>query len=1409
MTTPSSSSSSTKWKDITNELKLAAKELLSPTNPLLHVPDYNPELSLHSIELMDPRLDGGASKTSLPSITERIANNSLPLQALTSTQIIIIIDQLLQLYTSYVYGNSIPQTLFRNLYVHPTTLASLCTLVGIPVDTTTRTNNEPTTIPSSSTDIVYKHAISPKIESSILTKHLRQVYPDSNVATPGEAPVEVINILRKSIETLHCLSVGTAIHTLLTILLASCFAILNITGLSFETILIGDIQREDDFVAASYSTDLGWNLSSDNVLSLLRTAEYMLIQSNTSIDNEVNNYVGQVSANREKIGMDSTKKKNGKTGTSTKSNGNTKENTTKNRTVNSSNDRNVPIFLSLDNVVTANDVFGEGVKPDGAFYPKILTQSKYDSLSSLTSTGSAETLSSDAALLVRLRYLRYYLIIMHYLSPGNASASTPPLAWGKVFPLESIHGAAVHAWDYIQCVRLSCPFILDKSLTDEHVPGYFPLYERLFIPAHAPRVQPIPTFVNVFDLINRHLSSVTYVTQLPAFVSHNPHRPLSSLLLPTTKLRVSTCTLPLPDLTAVARSLVIDDTVPVPTIPYSGIQDEPLNIRTPSSKPSSATTTTTNITVSTVSTSALLPSSSSPSSATRSHISLHALIQLLTDFLSRDADILVRSFLRMVIIHFPTGAILGSLPDLPLPSYQEQPGVPPVTDHWKYNQVRSSVILGTHTLSEIIESSFYDVGVPVELVQSIDGQRAIEFFDSLLSSTLTFICLSPVRFRRHLEKELPEWNNTLNETEYIESLFRVYVEQRYAVLRENYLNSSMVSTGYDYTKYTAFAPQDRRFMFILQSIVTKSRPLYTWTEYFSLSFLKTYIRLGIESNIYHPDEALSVAWHLETLNKEIQRVQAYTEIGRVLHWLLPELTLCSEELITIRNNNHVPMLNRLATDDIAAKDQVVNEKNVKLEVDKQKQLQIDEETTFNYVDKALYQANGRRGTFRDKYLVATESSYYAVLIRALLGAKMGGVYSGLGVELSGLPSLVDQKSWPGLHLIINKLEKWTPDSSVTNFRHPAFMYNKRWKTFSEFERIAKSVTFVNYIGTFGTSFTVETLDGLANEAQTFVAMGVLNCTNLVNGIETLLSNGTTTVFADRLKAKEVGKKVGKGSTMDNGNKYDYESSALSSFDVLMSARDMNYAQSLVYSTDTTMRTLDIISKSSTCKALVAYRCMVSSAERAAWEAESIQARLAMKASKLTLPDELTSQDVKRYQAVATVAEKRLDKLEVSAVDNLAASNITLPPRSAMQTLFVFDLLRILEALRRDMELNYMKNQTLKDLNETADENTKKDLQRLLDELTKATEQPTPPRQPVRTAVMLALGDQKSLTRQIGVSFNSVLGVPTSNPIDNNSSTGTSNSATLSSLVKSWILSGNSEDKRGKYIITINPPSGGL
>ena len=1392
--TTSASLSTSQWIDITSDMKAAAQSLDSK-NPLLHGSDYNPDLSLHAIELMEPRLDGGADKTSLPSIHEQIQNQSLPLQTLTSSSIITIIDQLLQLYSSYVYGNSIPQTLYRNLYIHPTTIANLCTLIGIPV--LSSLDKTSTKIPTD-TNIYYKHAISPTLETSLLSSsHLRQVFPDNTVALPGEAPVEVTNVIMDSIKTLKTLQIGTSIHTLLTILLSSCLAMLKLAGISFEISLMGDIQREDDFIPASYGTDLAWNLSTSNILYLLRLSEYMLINSNTNIDNEVNNYIDLITQEREKSGTSSGNTTGGKTKKKHGTDATGKENTI-------SATPTAPVYLSLDNVITKSDIFGEGVKPESSFYSAVLQQNQFESVVSSTSSFSASSpLSSDATLLLRLRYLRYYLITMYYVSPQNVKTPSAPLLWGRVFSLKDIYNSSVLAWDYLQSIRLTCPFLLDTTLIETQVPGYFPMYQRLYISTNAPRVYPVAKFSDVFELYNRHLSSLAYITQIPALVSHNPHRPMPSLLSSGTDLKIPTSTVTMQDLAPVARSLTMDDAIPIPMIRYSGLLDKPSAINTPNVNSPSGVSAPESIS----------SSSSSTSAAPRPHISLHALWQILSDFLSRDADIIVRSFLRMVLISVPSAQALVAVPNLPLPSYQNQPGVPPSTDHWKYNQARSAVILGTHTLAEVIESSMQDVGISMELLASADGQRMIELLENIFSATLVYINLSPVRFHRYLEKNLSEWSVVLNEVEYTETLFRVYLEQRYSVLRENLLHPSTVSTEYDISKYTAFAPNDKRLMYILLRTVELFHPLYNWIEYYCLSLLKLYIRLGIESNLFHLDETLNVMWHLETVTKNLQRVQYLTEIGRVLHWLLPELQQQSEELTTILKKNDAPMLHRI----IKKKDTTeLNEEaeNIKNKTAKNVQdgklslLQAEEESYLRYVNDIINHASGRRGTFRDEYFTAAEISYYAVLIRALVAAKITGIYSGLGVESCGLTENVESLM-NGVRIATSTLDKWTPAENATYFRHPALVYTKRWSAFNEFTQLGNALSFSKYVATFAAPCTKETLLGLTNDAERFENLCVFHSTKLVALVDNILSNTSPASFSDTLKSSDNTKKGTKKNkqetnTTDNtkkgtkGNKvettktYEYVFSALSSFDVLMSNRDSENIRSISYNTDKCMRTLKTINDSAICNTYLTYRHHVTSAECAAWEAG------AAKMAYDTKTKDFTEKDIKRLQIIATVAEKKLDNLEKSATENKSLSNITLPPRSSLLSPAVYDLLRIFETRFHEQTLQ-MKKQQLVEEQETSSESNKAELLKAIEDINKELEKVSIPRPAPVSALMGTIGNQKSLVHQISIQNNSILGIPTDNPLG-------STISTPITVNNSFILPPSCNIKRGKYIISIAPPS---
>jgi len=119
----------------------AGASQLSPSRPLAHQPDYEPELVMNVALMMDPKLDPGLQTARLPSVVsllERGAGGApraphLPaLGALEPGEVAAALDRALQCLVAWQRGATLPQSLMGCLWAHPSALATLCAAAGLP-----------------------------------------------------------------------------------------------------------------------------------------------------------------------------------------------------------------------------------------------------------------------------------------------------------------------------------------------------------------------------------------------------------------------------------------------------------------------------------------------------------------------------------------------------------------------------------------------------------------------------------------------------------------------------------------------------------------------------------------------------------------------------------------------------------------------------------------------------------------------------------------------------------------------------------------------------------------------------------------------------------------------------------------------------------------------------------------------------------------------------------------------------------------------------------------------------------------------------------------------------------------------------------------------------------------------------
>ncbi len=90
------SETSSRWRDVSGIFESAASAL-NVQKPMLHVDNFDLGKSANALEFMDPKMDPGMSKGSLPALETILADGTLPLVDLSAPQVLGIMDKLLTL----------------------------------------------------------------------------------------------------------------------------------------------------------------------------------------------------------------------------------------------------------------------------------------------------------------------------------------------------------------------------------------------------------------------------------------------------------------------------------------------------------------------------------------------------------------------------------------------------------------------------------------------------------------------------------------------------------------------------------------------------------------------------------------------------------------------------------------------------------------------------------------------------------------------------------------------------------------------------------------------------------------------------------------------------------------------------------------------------------------------------------------------------------------------------------------------------------------------------------------------------------------------------------------------------------------------------------------------------------------
>ena len=118
---------STKWLDVTSLIDQLAIEL--PVGGMVQHPDFSLLRSMSAIELMDPKMDTGMCRDVLPTLSERISANTLPLR-LSIHHASRVLDTLMCQEMSHRMGCSMPTSIVTCLYLQDEVVAAMQDWVG-------------------------------------------------------------------------------------------------------------------------------------------------------------------------------------------------------------------------------------------------------------------------------------------------------------------------------------------------------------------------------------------------------------------------------------------------------------------------------------------------------------------------------------------------------------------------------------------------------------------------------------------------------------------------------------------------------------------------------------------------------------------------------------------------------------------------------------------------------------------------------------------------------------------------------------------------------------------------------------------------------------------------------------------------------------------------------------------------------------------------------------------------------------------------------------------------------------------------------------------------------------------------------------------------------------------------------
>lgn len=1289
--------------DVTEILSKAASTLTFE-NSMIASSHFNPETALHVIELMDARMDPCAvadpsSGNKLPSVRERIENGSLPLPVdLGIKEATRVLDHmLLQIYPSFLHGNSAPQTLMSSLYLHPTSLATLAAQTGRPS--------------------LYLHTRAPGAETIVPPHnlHFAEISETKSPLTPTTLQPAVVPSKSQSTSEID--------QAITLSFFATCLGVLKVSGVTYEQILFSDIFEEEDFHPLTYGADMAWTVPLDQILKTLFDAERAMIKSFPGAGAAAQAMVDAASTDRDKV----------LNGASIQPGGVSSDLSSVVSALFDLNEANtrpsvIPpqltsLLSNLSIISTSSEESLRGKKGAKKAGAKVVTSSdtakvpepssstaplvpepfhSHDlfSINPLPDTGasSLSSLADAAALIIRMRFLRVYHIALEYFSPRHTTPAKAPLKWGQLFPLNQGHAAFVSAWLHMEVIAATTSLVQTTPLGKAHearillenllesesttatgvqesslkkqnknskrnpskngtvakeaplVPGFFPEYDKLFLTNNRPRFVPFADAPSSIKLWQRHLCASVFVTQFPALASHNPHRPMSTLANVGAPFVVSPATVSLSSLLTTSRAMQSSATsgreVPLPVVPDSGIIDSPLQWPSPfAAVEASLAKSGENKVVS----EALKEdqAAAAANAVSRRHVSLFAVHSLLELFSRRNADVLARSLLIRTVLcggsveemdkasasvrdpDSTPSTLSGSLDPSTETNENELKLLQAGDVAWRQGHVRSQVVVGTHTLLELVYASMKDVGTPSELLFTVEGRSFLELTESVMAATLRLLQCSRSRMRQQMSLNVREWAIVCNDSEYLSKLW----SKQYEIHQKRLEKTSL-------SDLTPEQTADLRLFYIYNSQKKLIDTVSCWTDYFAMTSLLLHTRIGIESGLYHTDETLSVQWQILHLLRRLIRSGSYIEIGRTIAWIMPELDSISSHMLNEFKNTGEAHLYP-----VDLRDTVDEEGEAATSSDAGGSGLVDPSWT-EYMDKIMNVAIRRRSAFVESAMRNSEALHAEAVLRVLTSAKMCGVWNGLGVE--GCGPRTDEELNSASFSMMQRNFRWTvpPFNPHTHapFRLPSVAFSLRWELFREFPPLAREGNFAKYMLLFSAAANSENQLTLANQGLSYGR----ECVKTLRRVQELC----TIILADRDDVLRENPPPPPSSTEQ------IPPCAPTSYTILMAGYEMNHSLIIETSTNSVLAVAEEFSNIDQIVALADqkpqaiksnfslpvglkhlrdYRSKIVDEEQAKWELKGCTSG---RTGCSTTPD-----DLKKAQVRHAVAQRKLELFE--------------------------------------------------------------------------------------------------------------------------------------------------------------------